>query len=229
MALLAAALPFLISVSGPPQRTQRESTSLAQQFNAGVYYLRRHSGIRLVFGYTLLNALLGRTVIELLPALSGQLLGGDAATLATLTATAGVGSLLGGVIMSRQRSDEHRMLSLLTLSLAAGAICLVPVIWLKGLVPLCAVIMRVSLVTTVVGTGSQILVQLLVADGYRGRVMSLWTVLAMGSPALGVLVMGGLADRLGFPSVLPGFSLLCIAGVALLYQRRGRLLQTPPG
>ena len=102
-------------------------------------------------------------------------------------------------------------------------------IWLKGLVPLCAVIMRVSLVTTVVGTGSQILVQLLVADGYRGRVMSLWTVLAMGSPALGVLVMGGLADRLGFPSVLPGFSLLCIAGVALLYQRRGRLLQTPPG
>ncbi|MEH6548836.1 MAG: MFS transporter [Pseudomonadales bacterium] len=224
--LLVAALPFLMSVSGLPDRIQGESTSLFKQFTEGFLYLRRHSGIRLVFGYTLLNALLGRSVIELLPALSGQLLGGDAATLATLTASAGVGSILGGVIMSRQLSDERRMLSLLTLCLTAGTICLVPVAWLEGLMPLCAVIMSLSLVTTMVGTGSLILTQLLVADDYRGRVISLWAVLAMGGPALGVLVMGGLADTLGFPSVLPGFSLLCIAGIALLYRRRGQLSQS---
>lgn len=228
MALLAVALSFLFSVSGLRERPQRESTSLSQQFTAGVAYVRRHSGIRLVFGYTLLNALLGRSVIELLPALSGQLLGGDATTLATLTATAGAGSILGGIIMSRQRSDERRILTLLTCCLAAGAVCLVSVIWLEGLVALSALIMCVSLVTTVVGIGSQILVQLLVVDGYRGRVLSLWTVVSMGAPALGVLVMGGLADRLGFPSVLPGFSLLCIAGVALLHRWRDRLFQTPP-
>lgn len=225
--LFAAALPLLFSVSNLPERTQRESTSLSEQFTAGVHYVRCHSGIRLVFGYTLLNALLGRTVIELLPALSGQLLGGDAATLATLTATAGAGSLLGGVIMSRQRSDERRILRLLTLCLAAGAICLISVIWLEGFVALCAVIMCVSMMTTLVGIGSQILVQLLVVDGYRGRVMSLWALVSMGAPALGVLVMGCLVDMLGFPSVLPGFSLLCLAGVTLLYRRRGRLLQTP--
>ena len=224
MALLVAAQPFLASVSGLPERADHGTTPLSDQFKAGLLYTRRHPGIRLVFGYTLVNALLGRTVIELLPALSGQLLRGDATTLATLTATAGVGSILGGIMMSRQRSDERRILTLLTICLAIGAICLVPVIWLEGLLSLCAIVMCLSLVTTMVGTGSQILTQLLVADDYRGRVLSLWTVLAMGAPALGVLVMGGFADKLGFPAVLPGFSLMSIAVVALLYRQRRSLL-----
>lgn len=224
MSLLLAAQPFLVSVSGLPKKENKDTTSLSAQFKAGLVYTRRHPGIRLVFGYTLVNALLGRTVIELLPALSGQLLHGDATTLATLTATAGVGSIIGGVVMSRQRSDESRILTLLTICLTIGAICLVPVIWLEGLVSLCAVVMCLSLVTTMVGTGSQVLTQLMVADDYRGRVLSLWTVLAIGAPALGVLVMGGLADKLGFPAVLPGFSLMSIAVVALLYRRRDRLI-----
>jgi MFS family permease len=225
MALLIAAQPFLASVSGLPEKADNDTTSLSEQFKAGLLYTRRHRGIRLVFGYTLVNALLGRTVMELLPALSGQLLHGDASTLATLTATAGVGSILGGLMMSRQRSDERRILTLLTICLAIGAICLVPVIWVQGLPSLCAVVMCLSLVTTMVGTGSQILTQLMVADDYRGRVLSLWTVLAMGAPALGVLVMGGLADTLGFATILPGFSLISMAVVALLYRSRGRLLE----
>lgn len=220
MTLLLAALPFLASVSGLAKKVNRDTTSLSTQFKAGLAYTRHHPGIRLVFGYTLVNALLGRTVIELLPALSGQLLHGDATTLATLTATAGVGSILGGIVMSRQRSDEARILTLLTMCLTIGAICLIPVIWLEGLVSLCAIVMCLSLVTTMVGTGSQVLTQLMVADDYRGRVLSLWTVLAMGAPALGVLVMGGLADTLGFPAVLPGFSLMSIAVIALLYRQR---------
>ncbi len=226
MALLLAAQPFLVSVSGLPKKVNQDTASLSAQFKAGLTYTRHHPGIRLVFGYTLVNALLGRTLIELLPALSGQLLRGDATTLATLTATAGVGSILGGIVMSRQRSDETRILTLLTICLTIGAICLIPVIWLEGLVSLCAIVMCLSLVTTMVGTGSQVLTQLMVDDEYRGRVLSLWTVLAMGAPALGVLVMGGLADTLGFPATLPGFSLLSIAVVALLYRQRGSLLPT---
>jgi MFS family permease len=227
MALLLAAQPFLVSVKGLPIKVSHDATSLFAQFKAGLAYTRRHPGIRLVFGYTLVNALLGRTVIELLPALSGQLLRGDAATLATLTATAGVGSIAGGVLISRQRSDENRILTLLTLCLAVGAICLVPVIWLDGLISLCAIVMCLSLVTTMVGTASQVLTQLMVADDYRGRVLSLWTVLALGAPAAGVVVMGGLADTLGFATVLPGFSLVSIVVVALLYRKRGNLLATP--
>ena len=227
MTLLVATQPFLITVTGLPLKTNHDTTSLSAQFKAGLAYTRRHPGIRLVFGYTLVNALLGRTVIELLPALSGQLLRGDATTLATLTATAGVGSIAGGILMSRQGSDENRILTLLTLCLTVGAIALVPVLWLDGLTSLCAIIMCLSLVTTMVGTGSQVLTQLMVADDYRGRVLSLWTVLALGAPAAGVVVMGGLADTLGFATVLPGFSLVSIAVVSLLYRKRGNLLATP--
>ncbi|MEM6605662.1 MAG: MFS transporter, partial [Pseudomonadota bacterium] len=60
----------------------------------------------------------------------------------------------------------------------------------------------VSCCTTIVGTGCQSLVQLMVAVNFRGRVMSLWTVVGMGTPAIGALIAGTAADHFGFPLVL---------------------------
>ena len=55
--------------------------------------------------------------------------------------------------------------------------------------------------------------------------MSLWGVLALGTPAFGTLAMGALADILGFPTVLAIFSILAIPGIIFLFGRRDWLLQ----
>ena len=108
-------------------------------------------------------------------------------------------------------------------SLLAGAITLLSIHWAQGLVALCVVVTCIGMITTIVGTSSQALAQLLVAEDYRGRVLSLWAVLAMGAPAIGALLMGALADILGFQVVLSMFALLAIPAVIVLFRRRSWL------
>ena len=57
----------------------------------------------------------------------------------------------------------------------------------------------ISLIATIAGTTSQALAQLLVDEHYRGRVMSLWTTVAMGAPAAGALDLGLFQRGIGLP------------------------------
>lgn len=223
-ALFAAALATLARVADIDAPAPRERGSFAAQLRDGLGYARNHPGIRLIFGFTLVNGLLGRTVIELLPALSGQLLGGNASTLATLTACAGSGSIAGGLVVSRQSGREARLLTLVAAALLCGALALLSAGFLDGLAAVAALVTLISLITTMAGTGSQALAQLTVDEDFRGRVLSLWTVLAMGAPALGGLLMGTAADHHGFPTVLTVFGLAGLLAVALLYRRRDLLV-----
>lgn len=220
--LMCGALPFLAATTGRRKQGEASSAGLAAQLREGLQYTRSHAIIRLVFGYTLVNAMLGRTVIELLPALAGAVLAGDATTLATLTASAGAGSIVGGLVVSRQGGGVARLMQLLSLGLAAGVVMVALLGVASGVPGVALLIGLISLVATIAGTTSQALAQLLVDDNYRGRVMSLWTMLAMGAPAGGALLMGALADLLSFAAVLPGFALGCAIALALLHRAGGR-------
>ncbi|GAB3093347.1 MFS transporter [Aestuariicella hydrocarbonica] len=193
-----------------PQR-RAEGSGVLTQLGEGLRFTLSHMDIRMVLMLTLVNALLGRTVLEMLPALSGKLLDGQATTLAMLTMSAGIGSILSGLLLARVKGGEHTMLRLLFFSLMSAAVVLSGFYWARSLVPVMAVIFYLSLATTMSGTCSQAILQLLVADEFRGRVMSLWAVFSMGAPALGSLLMGLVVEWVGFVPGLLGF-----AGMALL-------------
>jgi len=58
------------------EKPEQTATSLWRQFQDGYRYLLRRADLRLLLALTALNGLLGRTLIELLPALSGPVTGG---------------------------------------------------------------------------------------------------------------------------------------------------------
>ena len=216
--LMFAALPSLLAV--PVQIDNRPGSANAgffRELGDGLRYTRAHTTIRLVLGFTLINALLGRTVIELLPAVSGLLLAGDSATLATLTAFAGAGSILGGLVVSRQGGNVSRLFKLILGSLTLGALLVAALGWFTGLAPVACVIAGISFITTIAGTSNQALAQLLVDDKFRGRVLSLWTMIAMGAPAAGAIIMGSLGDIMSFPVVLLGFAVAALCAVGWLW------------
>jgi predicted MFS family arabinose efflux permease len=218
--LCVGAVLLLTRVTGTAREAPLESRgSFAAQLRAGVSYLRKEDSIRNVFILTLASGLLGRTVIELLPAVSGKLLNGDSATLATLTAAAGTGSILGGLLVSRQSGRLRRLFHLVLLGLSLSAMTLLSAslwseVWMVALA-----IGLVSLCTTTIGTACQAITQLMVEEDYRGRVMSLWAVVAMGTPAVGAVLLGSAADRVGFPLSLAVTAVLALGVVAVMRAR----------
>lgn len=226
VAMFMVSLLLLASLRGVGAREARSREPLLAQFMGGLRYLAGHRGIQLVFAFTVVNGLMGRTVIEMLPAVSGRLLGGDSTDLAALTAAAGVGSIAGGLLVSRQSANSARLLLLVAAGITSATLLLASVSMFEGLWSLAVMVGLVSLMTTTAGTGCQTLTQLSVAEDYRGRVMSLWTLLAMGSPALGSAVIGVLADYLGFATVLPVTAGAGLLVTLLLYARRRWLLAT---
>ncbi|MDG0992190.1 MAG: MFS transporter [Luminiphilus sp.] len=221
--MFAIAAAILIKLHGVGVREPRPREPYVQQFKAGIRYVREEPAIQLIFAFTILNGVLGRTVVELLPAFAGGFLGGGARELATLTASAGLGSIVGGLVMTRQQADTARLLSLVAMAIAAAALLILGLFLGSNLYRLGALIFALSLVTTIAGTGCQTIIQLRLVESYRGRVLSLWTLFAMGAPAIGSACLGVLTDSFGYTVV---FTITAGAGwlvLWLLYARRSSL------
>lgn len=225
---LAAALLFLIAtllllrLPTIPPKGEKSEKSLLADLRIGVRFAMSSPIIRVILMLATINGMLGRSVIELLPAISGQILSGDARTLAVLTALAGVGAIAGGLFMSRQRGSEKNLVRAVIIALIANAIFLLPLTLFGNLITVSAIILLVSLCVTVTGTGCQALLQLTTSDEFRGRVMSLWTVITMGTPAFGAFFIGALADWLGFSLVLAVFAMLALLATFLIAPQRRR-------
>lgn len=216
-----AAAALLLRVSGTDrERPPASGASIAAQLRAGLHYVVDSPNVRLVFLLTLTSGLLGRTAIELLPAVSGRMLGGGSGTLAQLTAAAGAGSILGGLIVSRQSGRLRRLFQLVLGGLVLAALVLLSARLWSSLASAAAAIAVVSLSTTMIGTGCQALVQLSIDEQMRGRVMSLWTVIAMGTPAVGAVLIGSLADVVGFPQAFACIAVPTLIVVAAARRRR---------
>lgn len=202
--LLLLKIPPVIRIN----KTRKISFFL--DFRAGLSLVKSNELIGSILLMTFVNGMIGRSLMEILPALSGQLLGGSANALALLTAMAGLGAIIGGVLVSRQKGDAIQLSQLVHNSLILGSLILMPVMWATNLLGLLLIIVIASGSMTIIGTGCQALLQMLVADAFRGRVMSIWTVVSMGTPAFGAFIMGAMADFMGF-----GVTLLILASMSL--------------
>lgn len=197
-ALINAGLP---SDLNPAEREGQKTTGW-QDFVAGLRYCWSMPMIQLLFLLTLTNSQVARSLMELLPALSGTLTDGRATDLAFLTGAAGAGSILGGWFISRQRGSRQRLYKILFMAMVATALLLAPMFRAWPVWALSLFIAGISGLMTLLGTGSQILLQLTTEDSKRGRVMSLWLTIALAGPAFGALIMGALAEWAGLPAML---------------------------
>ena len=77
----------------------------------------------------------------------------------------------------------------------------------------------------VMSTSTQTLAQAAVDDSMRGRVMGLYSLIWRGSPALGALVGGWVADVIGVRATFATFAALCVGAWFWVARRRGAIEQ----
>lgn len=185
--------------------------SMLEQMREGWDYVRTFRPIRTILLLFALVSLMGYSYAVLLPVFAGQVLHGGAYTLGWLTTASGIGALASGLSLAVRKSvvGLARMVQIAVAMLGSALILfgLSHTLWL-------------SLVLMVfVGFGlmqgaavSNTVVQSLVPEDKRARVMSYYTMAFFGAAPFGSLLAGTMAHRIGAPHTVMVTGAFCIAG-----------------
>jgi MFS family permease len=153
-----------------------------------------------------------------LPLIAGFVLRTDAAGFGALGAYLGLGSLLASLMtaFSREVTLRRLLIGAGAFSVLLGAVALSPIFWLSAVLLVALGFAGITFATT-----ANTLLQLMVPDTLRGRVMGLYILLFAGSTPVGALLIGTASDLIGVPATIVLCAVLCGLGVggALLYLR----------
>jgi MFS family permease len=232
--LSAAALTTMIAVLfvvRPVRDTARSHGSLLSNFTASVRYIRANEAFAKVIGVALLNATLAMGFIHVLPVFAKDLLQVDSRGLGILTAAAGAGSLIGFLTYARVQSHmtwRNLMVSALSIyNLALIGLAFSDWYW----VSFCAVLLA-GLCHAYFLTCAQVMLQTLVDDHYRGRVMSVFA-LVWSLMFLSGFLLNGAGALVGPRIALAGGAVLVLAYIWLSLVRatalRNVVLAPKPG
>ncbi len=179
-----------------------------QQSLDGYAYAVRHPGIGPMIVLLTATSIGSRAYIELLPGFADAVFGRGAEALAWLTATTGLGAMVGGLLMASRGAPAGLtrvvIANVLLMALALLAFTATTSFWIA--LP-CLFVAGFSLVIN--GIGGQTLVQNAVDGTMRGRVMSLYGMIFRGGPALGALIMGAASGYVGLQLPVACGALLC--------------------
>jgi predicted MFS family arabinose efflux permease len=174
----------------------------------GYVYAARHPGIGAMLLLMAITSLGTRGFIELLPGFADNVFGRGPQALAWMTATVGLGAVLGGLWMVRRPAiaglTSVVFANTLLMTAALLGFAATAQFWIA--LP-CLAIAGFGLVVS--GIGAQTLVQSAVATAVRGRVMALYGMIFRGGPALGALAMGVASEHIGLRAPVAAGAILC--------------------
>ncbi len=188
-----------------------KSAGLLTDLREGFSYSWHHAGIMPLMLLLTIIALGVRPVSDLFPAFAAIVFNRGAEGLTALTASIGIGSVLG-VIWIARRTDTRGLVNAMLIFAAFTGIsgmvfALTGWFWLALVAAL-----GIGATMTPVAIGTQTMMQTGVDPAMRGRVMALYVSLWRSVPSLGALLMGYASDRIGLHlPVLLGVLLLAIA------------------
>jgi MFS family permease len=184
----------------------------------GFRFVRRTMPIRDLLLLLGLVSLVGMPYSVLMPIFADKILHSGARGLGILMGASGVGALIGALMLAA-KSGVRGLGRWVAVSTAAFGITLILFSWSRLLWLSSLMLVPVGLAMMVQMASSNTLIQAMVPDELRGRVMAVYSMMFMGMAPLGALFAGVLADRMGAPLTLSIGAVACLAGAAVFWQR----------
>ena len=190
---------------------QRKAAGMLREMREGWDYVRRFRPIRTVLLLFSLTSLMGYPYMVLLPVFAGELLHGNARTLGMLSAASGTGALISALSLAARKTvlGLERMLQIAAATLGVALVCfgLSRSLWLSLLLLVFAGFGLIQGAAV-----SNTIVQSLVSEDKRARVMSYYTMAFFGAAPLGSLLAGTIAHHIGAAHTVMLTGACCIAG-----------------
>jgi MFS family permease len=236
-----AVIASLLMMRITPKTPQGQETEIWKGLKEGFSYASGFKPIRAILLLLALVSIVGMPYTVLLPVFARDILHGGPDTLGFLMGAIGIGAVTGALYLAQRKS----------------------VIGLGNVIPIASVIFGIGLVAfsfshsyhlslalmLITGIGQMIqlagcntILQTIVDDDKRGRIMSLYSMAFMGMTPIGSLIAGSLAGQIGAGWTVCLSGIVCIAGAAVfalqlpelrrlarpVYVKKGIISETPP-
>jgi MFS family permease len=191
-----AVLASLLVMKVTPRPKQSARGEVFRTLGAGFSYAFGFSPIRSILLLVVVVAISGVPFSVLLPVVTRDILHGDARTLGFLMSATGLGALSGALYLASRRT----VVGLGRLIVIAGslfgaaliALSMVRTVWLSSI---CLAVAGFGMMAQMASCNT--VLQTIVDDDKRGRVMSMYAMAYVGMSPFGSLVQGALASRIG--------------------------------
>jgi predicted MFS family arabinose efflux permease len=213
----------LLMMKMKPRIEPSQSESSVGNVLEGFRYVRRTRSIRALLILLAIISIVGMPYSVFMPIFADKILNGGAKGLGILLGATGLGALAGSLALAAKKGA--RGLGKITAYSCAGfAVSLIlfsisRLFWLSFffLIPV-----GFCFMVTLASTNT--LMQIMVPDHLRGRVMSLHVMMFMGMAPFGSLLAGAVAEKLGAPLTI-AMGAICCLGCAFIFMERLPKLQ----
>jgi len=213
----------LLMIKVKPLEHTGTSKSAINDIRDGFIYAFRSVPIKAILLMVAFVSIFGMPYTVLLPVMARDVLHGTSQTFGILMGGAGVGALTGALYLASKK-NAHGLFKNLAIA---------PLIFGLGMIGFSmSRSVELSLILLVTGgfgmmttmASSNTVIQSIVDENMRGRVMSIYTLSFMGLLPFGNLLAGSVAQKIGTPATLLINGSLCI-GASLLFMSKTKMIE----
>jgi len=200
----------------------RKEAHILDELRAGVSYVAGFPPVRALLEQVAIVSIMGMPYAVLMPAIASRILHGGPHTFGVLMTASGVGALLGAMYLASRHTviglGKVIVIASTTLSLALIAFSFSHTLWLSlVLLPFVGAGMMLQ------SASANTILQTVVDEKLRGRVMAFYSMAILGTQPIGSLLAGIVADRIGSMQTILIGAIVCLAGAVWFGVRRERL------
>lgn len=216
-----AVITGLLLMKMPARRPVATAHTLRDAVD-GFTFVRHTMPIRDLLLLVGLASFAGMSYSVLMPIFADSILHGGARGLGLLMASAGAGSLCGALILASRSTVRGlgRIVGASSLTFGTALILFAAsrAFWLSAVL---LFFVGLSMITHAASTNT--LIQSMVPDTMRGRVMAIYAMMFVGMSPIGALAGGWIAERIGAPHTVMIGGGICVVGAIVFNTRLPRL------
>jgi MFS family permease len=208
----------LLLMKVPARERVKSKTHVLEDMREGFNYSFRFAPIKHLMLLLGLVSIMTMPYSVLMPVFAKEILHGGSHTFGFLMAAAGVGALMGALYLA-SRESILKLGRIVPLAAGIAGMGLIAFSLSRNFFLSMFMMVVAGLGMMVHTASSNTILQTIVDEDKRGRVMSIYTMAIMGTAPIGSLLAGSLAKVIGTPVTIMAGGIACIIGAVFFYRK----------
>jgi MFS family permease len=211
VAIYLLGMVFLVVMPAARSSVRTTHQPFLRELAEGIGYMRSSRVVMTVMGLEIIMTLFSMIYLSFMPIFS-DLLGADATGYGILMGVGGIGALAGAITLATIGNIQHKGRIVLLASIWVGALLIV-FSWVRSMPAAIAVLVLIGVGSSTFYAADNTILQMNVDDRMRGRVMSVYSMIA-GLTPIGLIPAGALAEAAGAPVTVTAGAVIIVVYMA---------------